>query len=169
MAQTNLMIKILLCLILPAYHTLQHSNMAGGGSNNTLAIFRYWLVLSLVFLSELFLDQLNLSPGFTILKLAFMFWCVAPIEYNGSHVIYDKIISPFFKVSKSWLGDLVQTRILDEMTETLQDFINMLGDKIPKLSNPPAQTYSQPRKPKLFKHYLSLHQENITAFIVYLQ
>ena len=21
----------------------------------------------------------------------FMFWCVAPIEYNGSHLIYDKV------------------------------------------------------------------------------
>ena len=73
----------------------------------------------------------------------FMFWCVAPIEYNGSHLIYDKvdlkklyrmstmkkilqkinlfqIISPIFKVSQSMMGDVVQTRILDEITETLQ-------------------------------------------------
>ena len=52
---------------------------------------RYWLGLSLVFLSELFLDQLNLSPSLTLLKLAFMFWCVAPWQYNGSHLIYDKV------------------------------------------------------------------------------
>lgn len=45
----------------------------------------------MVFLSELFLDQLNLSPTFTLIKLAFMFWCVAPMEYNGSHVIYEKV------------------------------------------------------------------------------
>ena len=62
MAQTNLIIKVMtvimtvmmmmmmmmmmmtvqviLCLVLPAYHTLQHANMSGPGSSNTLAIFR---------------------------------------------------------------------------------------------------------------------------------
>ena len=57
MAQTNLIIKVvltmilmtvimmmtvqvILCLVLPAYHTLQHANMSGPGSSNTLAIFR---------------------------------------------------------------------------------------------------------------------------------
>ena len=59
--------------------------------HHTNQLTRYWLVLSLVFLSELFLDQLNLSPSVTLLKLAFMFWCVAPMQYNGSHVIYDKV------------------------------------------------------------------------------
>ena len=41
MAQTNLMIKVLVCLILPAYHALQHSNMASPGANSSLAIFRW--------------------------------------------------------------------------------------------------------------------------------
>ena len=58
---------------------------------HNVSIPRYWLVLTMVFLSELFLDQLNLSPTFTLIKLAFMFWCVAPMEYNGSHVIYEKV------------------------------------------------------------------------------
>ena len=78
MAQTNLILKILLCLLVPAYHTMQ----ANIGSNNGLSALRYWLALSFVFLTELFMDQLNLSPGFTIIKLGFMFWCVAPLDYN---------------------------------------------------------------------------------------
>ena len=87
MAQTNLFLKILICLIVPAYHTMT----ANIGNSNSLSAFRYWLVLSFVFLSELFMDQLNLSPGVTIIKIAFMFWCVAPIQYNGSSFIYDKV------------------------------------------------------------------------------
>ena len=35
-----MMVQVILCLVLPAYHTLQHANMSGPGSSNTLAIFR---------------------------------------------------------------------------------------------------------------------------------
>ena len=162
------------------------------GSNEATACLiapsRYWLVLTMVFLTELFLDQLNLSPSFTLLKLAFMFWCVAPMEYNGSHVIYEKvewqklkrsncvytslpqILAPMFQVSRSWLGDVLQSRLLDEMTETLQDCINHFSEKLPKLTKPPPNTFFGPvRKPRLFKHYLSLNQENITAVLLFLQ
>ena len=101
--------QVLLCLIVPAYQALQLSSTMGPGSDSSGALLRcphltsphnvthnvsiprYWLVLTMVFLSELFLDQLNLSPTFTLIKLAFMFWCVAPMEYNGSHVIYEKV------------------------------------------------------------------------------
>ena len=79
MAETNLMLKILLCLIVPAYHTAT----ANIGSNNGRSALRYWLGLSAIFFSELFMDQLNLSPGFTIIKIGFMFWCVAPVEYKS--------------------------------------------------------------------------------------
>ena len=94
MAETNLMLKILLCLIVPAYHTAT----ANIGSNNSLSALRYWLVLSAIFFSELFMDQLNLSPGFTIIKIGFMFWCVAPLEYNGSSFIFEKVKPKFYSV-----------------------------------------------------------------------
>ena len=91
MPQSNLIVKVLLCLIVPAYHTAT----ANIGSNNGLSDLRYWLVLSAIFFSELFMDQLNLSPGFTIIKIGFMFWCVAPLEYNGSSFIFEKVKSLF--------------------------------------------------------------------------
>ena len=118
--------QVLLCLIVPAYQALQLSSTMGPGSDSSGALLRcphhitrnnvtmsqclhfsiprYWLVLTMVFLSELFLDQLNLSPTFTLIKLAFMFWCVAPMEYNGSHVIYEKVtVKNVFKKNSFWL------------------------------------------------------------------
>merc|ERR1719219_152517 len=100
MAQTNLLIKVLLCLLVPAYQALQQAQTAG--SSSSLSLLRYWLVLSSLFLSELFLDQLNLSPTFFLLKLAVMLWFVAPVEYNGSHLLHEKILSPLMKVSKAF-------------------------------------------------------------------
>ena len=89
MAQTNLLIKVLLCLLVPAYQALQQAQTAG--STSSFSFLRYWLVLSSLFLSELFLDQLNLSPMFFLLKLAFMLWFVAPVEYNGSHLLHEQV------------------------------------------------------------------------------
>ena len=40
MIMMMMMVQVILCLVLPAYHTLQHANMSGPGSSNTLAIFR---------------------------------------------------------------------------------------------------------------------------------
>ena len=90
MAQTNLLLKVLFCLLVPAYQALQQS---GSTSSSSLSLLRYWLVLSSLFLSELFLDQLNLSPTFFLLKLAFMLWFVAPLEYNGGHLLHEKVVS----------------------------------------------------------------------------
>eukprot|EP00091_Calanus_sinicus_P005937 TRINITY_DN16485_c0_g1_i2.p1 TRINITY_DN16485_c0_g1~~TRINITY_DN16485_c0_g1_i2.p1 ORF type:complete len:123 (-),score=4.02 TRINITY_DN16485_c0_g1_i2:64-432(-) len=121
MAETNLMLKILLCLIVPAYHTAT----ANIGSNNGLSALRYWLVLSGIFLSELFMDQLNLSPGFTIIKIGFMFWCVAPLEYNGSSFIFEKILQPAYEVSKSLLSDVLKNKTIEEALDTIQDVLTI--------------------------------------------
>ena len=105
MASTNLLLKILLCLLVPTYRTMQ----ANIGSNNGLSALRYWLLLSFVFLTELFMDQLNLSPGFTIIKLGFMFWCVAPLDYNGSSFIYENvgiIVSDDYLILTRWAPHL---------------------------------------------------------------
>ena len=86
MAQTNLLLKVLLCLVVPAYQALQQAP-----GNSSFSLVRYWTFLTLIFLSELFLDQLNLSPSFTLVKLAIMLWFVAPVDYNGSHFLYEKV------------------------------------------------------------------------------
>ena len=91
MAQTNLVVKVLLCLLVLAYQALQQAQTGGPSSSSSLSLLRYWLLLSSLFLSELFLDQLNLSPTFFLLKLAVMLWFVAPLEYNGSALLHEKV------------------------------------------------------------------------------
>ena len=183
MAQTNLLIKVLLCLIIPAYHAIT-ANI--GSNSNSLATFRYWMVLSFVFLSELFLDQLNLSPGFTVIKLAVMFWFVAPIENNGSSLIWEKvtpsfqraliaslnllifflqIIQPVFKVSKEFSRDILQNKLLEEITDTFQDFINHYL-QLPSLSYKEGVAVYK-SNPSIIKHSLMLNQENITAYLIH--
>ena len=75
------------CLITSLNYTVH----AISGPNNGMSTLRYWLVLSLIFLTELFLDQVSLSPGFSVLKLLFLVWCVLPIDNNGAMLIYENV------------------------------------------------------------------------------
>ena len=52
---------------------------------------RYWCVLSLIFLAEMFLDQITLSPGCSLIKLAFLIWCVLPVDSNGTSIIFEQV------------------------------------------------------------------------------
>ena len=70
------------------------------------------------------------------------------------------------KVSKTFVGDLLQNKLLDEVTETVQDFINHLHGCLPALTPPPERRL---REPRIFQHYLSLDQANITAVLLFLQ
>merc|ERR1712117_30052 len=66
------------------------------------AWLRYWVVLGVFSLVELLLDlainPLAYSfPAYLILKSAFLAWCMAPVEWNGSDVIFNNILFPLFK------------------------------------------------------------------------
>merc|ERR1739842_283112 len=66
------------------------------------AWLRYWVVLGVFSLVELLLDlainPLAYSfPAYLILKCTFLAWCMAPVEWNGSDVIFNNILFPLFK------------------------------------------------------------------------
>ena len=57
---------------------------------------RYWVVLGVFSLVELLLDlainPLAYSfPAYLILKCTFLAWCMAPVEWNGSDVIFNNV------------------------------------------------------------------------------
>ena len=55
---------------------------------------------------------------------------------------------------------------MEEVLETLEDVINHVVEVLPEITE-----VENPKKlqPSIFKHVLSLHQENITAFILFLK
>merc|ERR1712062_509494 len=62
------------------------------------AWLRYWVVLGVFSLVELLVNPLAFSfPAYLILKCAFLAWCMAPVEWNGSDVIFNNILFPLFK------------------------------------------------------------------------
>merc|ERR1712038_1357587 len=66
------------------------------------AWLRYWVVLGVFSLVELLLDLLinplkYSFPIYLILKCAFLAWCMAPVDWNGSDVIFNNILFPLFQ------------------------------------------------------------------------
>ena len=77
-----------------------------------------------------------------------------------------QIIQPVFKISKSLVIDVFQNKLTEELLETVQDIINNFNDYFPKLTAPEE---IERREPSVFKHHLSLNQDNLTAVLVYLK
>ncbi|XP_070543532.1 receptor expression-enhancing protein 5-like isoform X2 [Ptychodera flava] len=56
----------------------------------------YWVVYSAFSLAEFFSDIfLSWFPFYYLAKLAFLAWCMAPIQSNGSQFLYHRVIKPF--------------------------------------------------------------------------
>eukprot|EP00091_Calanus_sinicus_P024005 TRINITY_DN8391_c0_g1_i2.p1 TRINITY_DN8391_c0_g1~~TRINITY_DN8391_c0_g1_i2.p1 ORF type:complete len:182 (-),score=62.13 TRINITY_DN8391_c0_g1_i2:56-565(-) len=69
---------------------------------SSVAWMKYWVVLGVFSVVELLLDPvlnpLTYSfPTYLIIKCLFLAWCMAPIEFNGSDVIFNNILFPIFK------------------------------------------------------------------------
>ena len=86
--------RILLCFVLPAIFTLNMT--AKESAEECLPWLRYWVVLSIALIADLLLLRWNSMDGahFTVAKLVFVIWCLAPVEWNGSYVIFQYVLLP---------------------------------------------------------------------------
>ena len=75
-----------------------------------------------------------------------------------------QILQPAYKVTKSLLSDILKNKLIEEALDTIQDVLNYAGDIFPKITVPEEKDKFNP---SIFKHILSLDQENFTALIVY--
>ncbi|XP_054738529.1 receptor expression-enhancing protein 5 isoform X1 [Anastrepha obliqua] len=57
----------------------------------------YWVTYAMLSLIEYFSGFLtSVIPFYWLLKCAFLIWCMLPIEKNGSYVIYQSVVRPYF-------------------------------------------------------------------------
>ncbi|XP_008323666.1 receptor expression-enhancing protein 5 [Cynoglossus semilaevis] len=69
----------------------------------------YWVVYGLFSVAEFFADIfLSWFPFYYIGKCAFLVWCMAPTPTNGSVLIYNRIIRPFFLKNEAKIDDVVK-------------------------------------------------------------
>ncbi|XP_056368962.1 receptor expression-enhancing protein 6 [Oenanthe melanoleuca] len=71
----------------------------------------YWVVYGVFSVAEFFSDLfLYWFPFYYVGKCVFLVWCMAPVPWNGSQVIYHNVIRPFFlkhhSAVDSMMGDI---------------------------------------------------------------
>lgn len=72
----------------------------------------YWVIFAVFSVFEFFsLYITRIIPFYWLLKCVFFVWCMAPIENNGSVVMYTKVIRPYFLKHQSGLFFVSKLRL----------------------------------------------------------
>ncbi|KAM9500443.1 receptor expression-enhancing protein 5 [Clarias gariepinus] len=69
----------------------------------------YWVVYGLFSVAEFFSDIfLFWFPFYYAGKCVFLLWCMAPVSWNGSQLIYTRVVRPFFLQHEATLDSVVK-------------------------------------------------------------
>ncbi|XP_076824900.1 receptor expression-enhancing protein 5-like isoform X3 [Clavelina lepadiformis] len=78
----------------PAYKTVKAIESTRKDDDTEWLI--YWVVFATFSVAEFFSDiLLSWFPFYFLGKCVFLLWCMAPVSWNGSRMIYYKFIRPF--------------------------------------------------------------------------
>ncbi|KAJ8708665.1 hypothetical protein PYW08_010047 [Mythimna loreyi] len=70
----------------------------------------YWVVYGCFSVIEYFSDIIvGWFPMYWLIKCIFIIWCFMPYEYNGSLVIYNRIIRPYYQKHHDRIDDMAHT------------------------------------------------------------
>ncbi|KAJ3613553.1 hypothetical protein NHX12_019800 [Muraenolepis orangiensis] len=68
----------------------------------------YWVVYGLFSLAESFSDVfLSWFPFYYAGKCVFLLWCMAPVSWNGSTILYQRVVRPFFLKHQAVMDSVV--------------------------------------------------------------
>ncbi|XP_060918737.1 receptor expression-enhancing protein 6-like isoform X1 [Labrus mixtus] len=68
----------------------------------------YWVVYGVFSLVEAFSDIfLSWFPFYYAGKCLFLIWCMAPVTWNGSDILYKRVIRPFFLKHQAAMDNMV--------------------------------------------------------------
>ena len=84
----------------PAFASLK--TVLSDAPESSVAWLRYWVVLGVFSVVELLLDPLinpltYSFPTYLVLKCLFLVWCMAPVQWNGSDIIFNQVSFWCFK------------------------------------------------------------------------
>merc|ERR1719230_45692 len=85
----------LISFVYPAYKSIKAIETEDKDDDTQWLV--YWVVYSYVTFCEFFIDMiLWWFPFYYTTKFILFLWCMAPIKKNGSIVIYQNAVKPFF-------------------------------------------------------------------------
>ncbi|XP_063747793.1 receptor expression-enhancing protein 6 isoform X2 [Eleginops maclovinus] len=92
--------------VYPAYYSIKA--LESLSKEDDTKWLTYWVVYGVFSLGEFFSDIfLYWFPFYYAFKCLFLLWCMAPISWNGSQVIYNKVVRPIFLRYEATVDDMV--------------------------------------------------------------
>ncbi|KAI1883167.1 hypothetical protein AGOR_G00242430 [Albula goreensis] len=85
----------LIGFVYPAYISIKA--IESSNKDDDTKWLTYWVVYGIFNLAEFFSDIfLFWFPFYYAAKCLFLLWCMAPVSWNGSQVVYKHVVRPFF-------------------------------------------------------------------------
>ncbi|TMS01201.1 receptor expression-enhancing protein 6 isoform X2 [Larimichthys crocea] len=96
----------LIGFVYPAYYSIKA--IESPSKEDDTKWLTYWVVYGVFSLGEFFSDIfLYWFPFYYAFKCLFLLWCMAPMSWNGSQIIYDKVVRPVFLRHEAMVDNIV--------------------------------------------------------------
>merc|ERR1712141_899990 len=134
----SLIPRTLVGVVYPAFASLKA--VLSGSAEQSAAWLRYWVVLGVFSVLELLADPLinPLSysfPLYLVLKCSFLVWCMAPVKWNGSDLLFNQVLFPLFKEHHKEIEEQAE-KAKQSIKDKLGDFFkNGKKEKLDKIEN----------------------------------
>ncbi|CAK6978615.1 receptor expression-enhancing protein 6-like, partial [Scomber scombrus] len=90
----------------PAYFSIKA--IESNNKDDDTQWLTYWVVYGLFSIVEAFSDIfLSWFPFYYAGKCLFLIWCMAPVSWNGSAMLYSRVIRPFFLKHQAAMDNVV--------------------------------------------------------------
>lgn len=96
----------LIGFVYPAYYSVKA--IESPSKEDDTKWLTYWVVYGVFSLGEFFSDIfLYWFPFYYAFKCLFLLWCMAPMSWNGSQVLYQRVVRPLFLRHQDHVDHLV--------------------------------------------------------------
>ncbi|CAG5866646.1 unnamed protein product [Menidia menidia] len=110
----------LIGFLYPAYFSIKA--IESNNKEDDTQWLTYWVVYGLFSIVEAFSDIfLSWFPFYYAGKCLFLIWCMAPVTWNGSDILYKRVIRPFFLKHQAAMDTVVSdlTTKAKNLSETI--------------------------------------------------
>ncbi|KAM4549252.1 receptor expression-enhancing protein 6-like isoform 2-T2 [Odontesthes bonariensis] len=96
----------LIGFVYPAYYSIKAIESLN--KEDDTKWLTYWVVYGVFSLGEFFSDIfLYWFPFYYAFKCLFLLWCMAPMAWNGSQIIYNRVVRPVFLRHEATVDNMV--------------------------------------------------------------
>jgi len=69
---------------------------------------KYWIISAVFMIVQMPCDWiLGWAPGFSLVKIAFLLWCMAPLQENGSVMLFKLVVLPYYEKYSSQIDKMM--------------------------------------------------------------